>query len=75
MKETFWMVIAAIALVGILFLISSRTRPPAIPSDGQHRGIVTDAACRSCHAPGLQAPLKPAHPPKQECLICHRPAR
>jgi hypothetical protein len=72
MKSTMGFIAFAAILLLLLFLLSSGRKAPDIPVDVLHRVITTDAACTECHAPGKAAPLKPSHPPKEQCMICHR---
>jgi hypothetical protein len=65
---------AAAVLIVLLFLSSGRKIPP-IPVDDLHRNITADSVCRECHAPGKGAPLKDSHPPKEQCLVCHKTKR
>lgn len=71
-KNSSWPIVAAVVLLAGLFLISLGKKPPLIPADDTHRGLTTEEACTACHAPGKAAPLKPSHPPKEQCLICHK---
>ncbi len=71
MKNTVGFILFALSVLLVLFLLSSGQKPPAIPADDFHKNITTDAACTECHAPGKRAPLKAAHPPKEQCLKCH----
>jgi hypothetical protein len=64
-------VLAALILI-FLFYLSSGHKVPAVPQDERHRNATTDVSCLECHAPGKQAPLEAAHPPKEQCLICHK---
>jgi len=66
----FLAVITAVLLV--LFFLSSRNKVPFIPADDFHKTVTTNEACGECHAPGKRAPLKQTHPPKEQCLICHK---
>ncbi len=66
----FWVFAAAILLV--LFFLSSGKKAPLIPGDALHQNATTNEACGECHAPGKPAPLKENHPPKEQCLICHK---
>lgn len=75
MKNTVGFVLFAVSVLLVLFLLSSGKKPPVIPSDELHKIITTDAACAECHGPGRRAPLKPSHPPKEQCLICHKAKR
>jgi hypothetical protein len=72
MKNTIWFILFAAAVILVLVLLSSGKKPPYIPDDSIHAVITVDAACAACHAPGKTAPLKPSHPPKEQCLICHK---
>jgi hypothetical protein len=56
----------------LLFFLSSNKKVPPVPADALHSGITTEAGCAACHGPGKQAPLKPTHPPKEQCLVCHK---
>ncbi len=73
MKSTWSLLLIAGAIVGVLFFLSTTGKqPPAIPDDAAHRTVAAQEECLRCHAPGMQAPLKAAHPPKEQCLICHK---
>jgi len=73
MKNTWPLIIAAaVIIVVLIFLSSTGTKAPFIPADATHRAVTTQEACAACHAPGKQAPLKANHPPKEQCLICHK---
>ncbi len=72
-KNTWSLVIAAAAIISILFYVSTTgKKPPFIPADENHPVVTTQEACTTCHAPGRQAPLKETHPPKEQCLVCHK---
>jgi len=73
MKSTVWSIVAAAAIIILLvFLSFTGKKPPFIPADAVHAAITTQEGCIACHAPGKQAPLKADHPPKEQCLICHK---
>ncbi len=73
MKNTIWLVVfAAVIILVLVFVSKTATKPPFIPADDLHKVITTDAACTECHAPGKRSPLKPSHPPKEQCLYCHK---
>lgn len=72
MKSSKGFILVAVVILLVLFFLSSGKKPPIIPADNLHQSITTDAACTECHAPGRMAPLKPSHPPKEQCLICHK---
>jgi hypothetical protein len=71
MKKNMIFIVAAVVLL-VLFFLSSRNKVPFIPADNLHKSITTNEACGECHAPGKRAPLKEGHPPKEQCLVCHK---
>ena len=74
MKRRDTLFIAGVALVvAVLFVLSTTGRkPPDIPQDVKHAALTTNKQCLACHAPGLESPLKEKHPPKEQCLECHK---
>jgi len=72
MKNTLTFIAFALAVLLTLFFLSSVKKAPLIPSDDQHKAVTTNVACAECHAPGKQVPLKQDHPPKEQCLTCHK---
>jgi hypothetical protein len=76
MKKT-WPLIAvgAAVLILLIFLSSTGKKPPMIPLDARHAALTTNEACLSCHALGRSSPLKDTHPPKEQCLVCHKPGK
>jgi hypothetical protein len=74
MKNSLSLIIAAAAVLLLLyFLSSSGEKPPPIPPDTTHAGLTTNDVCMPCHGAGKEAPLKDTHPPKEQCVICHKP--
>ena len=71
MKNNISLIVAAAVVLLILFFLSSGKKAPLVPADEVHKTSFTNEGCVECHAPGKQAPLKAAHPPKEQCLICH----
>ncbi len=65
-------VMAGAVVVVLLFLSSTGKKPPFIPRDAAHQGIAAPEGCMTCHAPGRASPLKEGHPPKEQCLVCHK---
>jgi hypothetical protein len=74
MRNTIIFIVFVLAVVGLLFAISG-DRSPRIPEDDMHAGLTEQASCLECHAPGKEAALSPAHPPKDQCLLCHKRKR
>lgn len=73
MKSTWSLVVAAGVIIGgLVFLSSTSKQPPFIPADDLHKNITAQEGCVPCHGPGTQAPLKANHPPKEQCLVCHK---
>ena len=74
MKSQLSLIIAAAAVLLLLFLLSaSGKKPPSIPLDAAHADWSSNAVCLPCHGPGKEAPLQDSHPPKEQCLVCHKP--
>ncbi len=73
MKNSIGLIVAALVIVlGLFFLSSTGKKPPMIPTDAAHRELTALEACTACHAPGKAAPLRENHPPKEQCLVCHK---
>lgn len=75
MKKNALFIAAAVAILLLLLVLSRGKKAPSIPADDSHRVVTTNEACAECHAPGKRAPLKETHPPKEQCLICHKARR
>jgi hypothetical protein len=75
MKKNAVFLAAAAAILLALFVLSTSKKAPLIPADRLHQNVTTNAGCGECHAPGKRAPLKETHPPKEQCLICHKAGR
>ena len=74
MKNTIMFVVFVLVVVGFLYAISEK-KYPQMPADANHLGMTEIAVCLECHGPGKIYPQKPAHPPKSECLACHKQNR
>ncbi len=73
MKQSLFLLLAAVAVLLLLFFVSSTgKKPPSIPQDAAHQGVLTQEGCLLCHGPGKTSPLKDSHPPKEQCLVCHK---
>ncbi len=75
--------IAVVVVVLVLLIISTtREKSKRVPADGKHQTfyeamekggdrIEVEKGCITCH--NAQAiPLPDKHPPKEQCLICHK---
>jgi hypothetical protein len=81
-----WLFIAVIAAVlGALFLGTGKEKARNIPDDEKHSPFYesmhtsgarteTEKICTTCHGPRT-IPLPAAHPPKEQCLLCHKLVR
>ncbi len=73
---------AFVLLVAVLMLSSGHEKVKTVPVDDKHHPFYeamekgagraeTERACATCHNPRTN-PLPEKHPPKEQCLICHR---
>lgn len=78
-----WIFFAVIAaLLGALFVGTGKTKAKNVPYDEKHSRfhdvmhkdgdrVELEKGCASCH--GIKSiPFSKAHPPKEQCLLCHR---
>ena len=72
MKNNLGIIAIALAILAFLFFLSSRKQAPTLPRDNAHAQVLSNSLCLTCHGPGKQSPLKPSHPPKEQCLVCHK---
>lgn len=73
MKSTLIFLVFVLAVLALLAVISGRRIPPSpIPLDSRHIALNDPKVCLDCHGPDKEAPLKKTHPPKRECLKCHK---
>ena len=75
-------VVGIAGVLGILLMNSAKEKPKPVPADDRHRPPMERLAqgapregvereCAACHnARGI--PLPAHHPPKEQCLLCHR---
>ena len=71
MKNTVVFIVFVLVVLGLLWSISG-SKAPRIPENDAHREFTVATHCLDCHKPGAQAPRKPTHPPKDQCLECHK---
>ena len=72
MKNNIGIIVLALAILAFLFFLSSSKKAPMLPDDEAHKQVLANSLCQTCHGPGKQSPLKPSHPPKEQCLLCHK---
>jgi cytochrome c553 len=58
-------------VVGLLFTLAGN-KSPRIPDDENHAVFNVEEVCWECHGPEGDAPRKETHPPKDQCLECHK---
>ncbi len=69
-------------LVALIFVSTVQKKPKGVPVDDKHRvfyeelqkgsnRIETEKGCTLCHNPRV-IPLPKRHPPKEQCLVCHK---
>ncbi len=84
-KRDFFAITAAVLLAAVLIVASTGgKKAEMVPADDTHRPfseamkkgsdrIETEKGCTTCHNPQAH-PLPKKHPPKEQCLICHKPS-
>jgi len=72
MKKNIGIIVFVLAILAFLFLLSNQKKAPLLPGDEAHKQVLSISLCQACHGPGKQSPLKPSHPPKEQCLLCHK---
>ena len=78
-----WIFLALIVgLLGALFMGTGKEKAKNVPDDGKHSRfygamhtggdrLEVEKGCAACH--GIPSrPLPKAHPPKEQCLLCHK---
>ena len=84
-KDFFSIGIVLLVLIVVLILSTGHEKTRPVPADDKHRPFSeamekgadradVERRCVTCHNPGAN-PLSRKHPPKEECLICHKLGR
>ncbi len=63
-----------LAIIGLLTAISGE-RSARIPDDPVHVNLTDSEYCLTCHGPGGEFMRPENHPPKDNCIICHKTKR
>lgn len=78
-----WIFVAVIvALLGALFVSTGKAKVKNVPFDEKHSRFYTamhtggerielEKGCAACHG-STSSPLSKGHPPKEQCLLCHK---
>jgi len=83
-KDRIFFVVICVLLV-VLFVSSGTKKVKNVPDDERHKPFYavvptgeerteTEKRCTICHGAG-SAPLSKVHPPKEQCLLCHKLVR
>lgn len=67
-------IIFILVVVGVLYAISGE-RAFRIPDDEYHRVVDNNEVCMGCHGHDKQYARKSNHPPKDNCIYCHKTKR
>ncbi len=81
-KRDYLAIAFGVLVVAVLILSTGNEKAKAVPADDKHRPfyeamekgadrVATEKACTTCHNPRMN-PLPKNHPPKEQCLICHK---
>lgn len=74
MKQTIAFLVFVALVVGLLFALSGE-RANRIPEDRNHAVWDRNDLCLDCHGPEGLLPRGPDHPPKDDCIKCHKVKR
>jgi hypothetical protein len=81
-KKDFAIIAPVVVLLAVLITSIGREKAKAVPADDKHRPFYEamergadraeeERRCITCHNPQA-VPLPKKHPPKEQCLICHK---
>ena len=73
-KGTIGFVVFVLIVLAVFYALSGK-KIVQVPRDAFHNGVTKEtpvSACMECHGPGKEHARKPAHPPKDDCLKCHK---
>jgi hypothetical protein len=71
LKSGWMFLLLAVLIVSGLLLLSNR-KFTQLPADTLHAGLTDNSSCAPCHSPDGESPLSEEHPPKEQCLTCHK---
>ncbi|MBI4697612.1 MAG: hypothetical protein HY758_01510 [Nitrospirae bacterium] len=74
MRKNIGLILVFIFIVLFLYTLSAKKVVP-IPDDAVHFDMTDEKLCLDCHGEGKENPLKKSHPPKYQCLKCHKMKR
>lgn len=71
LKSTWFFPLLLVLVIGGLFTLSEKEFAP-LPGDAVHADLTKNSSCTNCHGEGGESPLSDKHPPKEQCLTCHK---
>ena len=81
LKRDLFFLIIVLAVVGLLYYLSTKTKIKAMPANAEHAVTLTRQECLKCHTPEKLGALElqHKHPGKWKdervaCTLCHKPA-
>jgi nitrate/TMAO reductase-like tetraheme cytochrome c subunit len=81
LKRDLFFLIIVLAVVGLLYYLSTKTKIKAMPANAVHTATQTRQDCLKCHTPEKLGALElqHKHPGKWKderfaCTLCHKPA-
>ena len=74
LMQTVVFVVFVVVVVGGLSLISGE-RSGRIPDNAVHVDLANVEYCLTCHGAGMEFARGDSHPPKDECILCHKTKR
>jgi hypothetical protein len=81
-RRDYYTIAAVVVLIAVLAFGTGRGKGKPIPLDDRHRPsydainggkshVEIELICTTCHSKS-SLPLPQGHPPKEQCLICHK---
>ena len=75
-------IVAVVVLVAVLAVGTRKGKGKGVPLDDRHRPsyaalrsgqsrVAVELVCSTCHSKS-SLPLPDGHPPKEQCLLCHK---
>ncbi len=70
MKKNIVFAVSVLLIVAVLYIVSTEEIVP-VPLDREHQNKA-ETTCLECHGENREHQLKKEHPPKYQCLQCHK---
>ncbi len=81
-KKDLFAIAAVAVVIVVLIMVTAQDRTKPVPADDKHRAFYeamkkggdrteVERGCIACHN-AKAIPLPEKHPPKEQCLICHK---